>query len=85
MKSIVFFYTMKNEPEIIKGLVPEHIKYWHDLELTGYRGGPFSDRLGGLITFLSDDIESANKIIYDDPFVKGKALSDMKIKIWIVN
>jgi uncharacterized protein YciI len=85
MKSIVFFYTMENEPELVKGLVPEHIKYWTNLDLAGYKGGPFSDHTGGLITFLSDDLESANKIINKDPFVKAQVISAKHIKIWIVN
>lgn len=85
MNSIAFFYTMKNEPELIKELVPEHIKYWKNLDLAEYKGGPFLDRSGGLITFISDDLEFANKIINDDPFVKGQALSDKQVKIWIAN
>ena len=83
MKSIVFFYTMKNEPELIKGLVPEHIKYWKNLDLVDYKGGPFIDRSGGLITFSSDDLEQANKIVSGDPFVKWHLISDKHIKVWI--
>lgn len=83
MKSIAFFYTMKNEPDLIKRLVLDHIKYWKDLDLADYKGGPFIDRSGGLITFSSDDFEFANKIINDDPFVKGQAISEKQIKIWI--
>jgi|WetSurMetagenome_2_1015567.scaffolds.fasta_scaffold1171240_1 uncharacterized protein YciI len=83
MKYIVFFYTMKNDPDLIKELVPEHIKYWKGLDLSGYKGGPFFDRSGGLITFSCDDFEVANKIINDDPFVKGQAISDMQVKNWI--
>ena len=84
MKTIAFFYTMKNEPGLIKELVPGHIKYWKDLDLPDYKGGPFSDHSGGLITFSSDDFESANEIIHKDPFVEGKAISEKQIKIWIV-
>lgn len=85
MKSIVFFYTMKNEPDLIKGLVPEHIKYWKDLDLTDYKGGPFVDRSGGLIIFASDDFEIANQIINNDPFIKGQAISYKQIKVWNAN
>ncbi len=83
MKSIVYFYIMKNEPELIKGLVPEHIKYWNSLDLDEYKGGPFHDRSGGLITFSSDDLKQANEIISEDPFVKGHVISDKYIKVWI--
>lgn len=83
MKSIIFFYTMKNEPELIKGLVSEHIRYWENLNLVNYKGGPFIDRSGGLITFLFDDLEQAKKIINEDPFIKGNVISDIHIKVWI--
>lgn len=85
MKSIAFFYTMKKKPDLIKELVPDHIQYWKDRGLANYKGGPFFDRSGGLITFLCDDFEFANKIINDDPFVKGQVIIDKQIKIWITN
>jgi uncharacterized protein YciI len=83
MKSIAFFFTMKKEPDLIKALVPEHIKYWKELNLADYKGGPFFDRSGGLITFSSDDLEQANKIVSGDPFVKWHLISDKHIKVWI--
>jgi len=83
MKSIVFFYTMKNEPDLVGGLVQDHVNYWKGLKLSNYKGGPFIDRSGGLITFSTDDFELANRIINEDPFVKGQAISDKQIKVWI--
>jgi len=83
MKIIAFFYIMKKEPDLIMGLVQEHINYWKELHLSHYKGGPFLDHSGGLITFSSDDFEFANKVINEDPFVKGQAIADMQIKIWL--
>ena len=54
-----------------------------NLDLVDYKGGPFIDRSGGLITFSSDDLEQANKIVSGDPFVKWHVISDKHIKVWI--
>ncbi len=83
-KRFAFFYFMKKEPEKIKNAVPLHIEYWHNLKLTGYRGGPFADRTGGLITFEAKDIDEAVKIVDGDPFVAQGLLENKWIKEWIV-
>ena len=83
-KKYIYFYFMKNEQEKIGQIIPQHIKYWNELNISGYMGGPFADRSGGLITFTSDNINDATDIINKDPFVIENLLSDKWIKEWIV-
>ncbi len=47
----LFFHLMKDEPDRVRSVAPQHAAYWHDLELPGYIGGPFADRSGGSISF----------------------------------
>ncbi|MBI5099012.1 MAG: hypothetical protein HZB30_07200 [Nitrospirae bacterium] len=83
-KRFVFFYFMKKEPEKIKAAVPLHIEYWHKLKLSKYLGGPFSDRTGGMITFEADNLEKAEEIAHNDPFVSQGLLESKWIKEWVV-
>ena len=83
-KKFIYFYFMKKEPEKIGQIVPQHIKYWKDLNINDYMGGPFADRSGGLITFTSDNINEATNIINKDPFIIEELLSDRWMKEWIV-
>jgi hypothetical protein len=85
MDNVIFFYLMRNEPELLQGLVQDHIRYWENLDLPGYIGGPFSDHSGGLIIFSSKDFDSANKLIEDDPFNRNQAIVYKQIKIWCVS
>lgn len=80
----IFVYFMKKEPEKIQSVVPSHIEYWKNLNLNKYSGGPFADRSGGLITFETENIEEAKKIIADDPFVLEDVLENKWVKEWIV-
>ncbi len=83
-KQFVVFYFMKKELEKIQKVVPSHVEYWKKRNLTKYRGGPFSDRSGGLITFEAENIEEATKIIMNDPFVLENLIGNKWIKEWIV-
>lgn len=83
-KQFAFFYFMKKEPEKIKASVPLHVEYWHKLKLNKYIGGPFSDRTGGLITFESESVEDATRLVMDDPFVIQDLLESKWIKEWVV-
>jgi hypothetical protein len=56
---VVHLYTMRDEPDRVRAIAPEHAAYWNGLGLPGYLGGPFGDRSGGLITFEADSIEDA--------------------------
>ncbi|MDP3683343.1 MAG: hypothetical protein Q8S01_05355 [Ignavibacteria bacterium] len=60
---------MTNNPEKIRNIVPEHIRYWKDTPPINYSGGPFSDRSGGLILFEAENMETATKLAINDPFV----------------
>jgi hypothetical protein len=46
-----YFYLMRDEPDRVRATVPKHVSHWRSLGLTGYVGGPFADRTGGLIMF----------------------------------
>lgn len=75
---------MKNAPDKIREVVPAHIEYWRKCNLEGYMGGPFADRSGGLITFLSTNLEDAKRIIMNDPFVSENLIENNWIKEWVV-
>ena len=64
------FCHMRDAPSHVEAIASEHAAYWKRLGLRGFRGGPFADRSGGLITFeaLSDD--EAERLVAGDPFVK---------------
>jgi hypothetical protein len=47
----VYCYSMKDDPDAVGEVAPQHAAYWHQLGLAEYIGGPFADRSGGLITF----------------------------------
>ncbi len=82
---IVFFYLMRNEPEKIRETVPRHEEYWQTRKLRKYRGGPFGDLSGGLITFEADDFEQASKIVQGDPFVTEVLLESSWLKDWVIH
>ncbi len=77
-----FVYFMKRMPDRIREVVPLHIDYWKTRRLQGYRGGPFADRTGGLITFEAASLESATKLVDDDPFVVHDLLETKWVKEW---
>lgn len=83
-KKFVYFYLMKNKPEIIKSAVSAHVKYWKDSNLEEYVGGPFMDRSGGLIIFKVKDIAEAEQIIIKDPFIMESLIESKWIKEWVV-
>jgi hypothetical protein len=49
LKQYAFFYLMKHDPENIRDIIPEHIRYWKESRPVGYSGGPFNDKSSGLI------------------------------------
>jgi uncharacterized protein YciI len=78
----LFVYFMRNEPELIRRVVPEHVRYWHDLELPGYMGGAFADRSGGSITFTAANSTEAERLVSGDPFVIEGLLEETWLKEW---
>jgi uncharacterized protein YciI len=82
-KQYAFFYLMKNDPEKIRDIIPEHIRYWKDNKPINYSGGPFGDRSGGLILFGAKDMETAADLAMNDPFVVQKVIENKWLKEWI--
>ena len=85
-KQYVFFYMMKKDLKKdvneIKEYVKEHIKYWHDNKPENFSGGPFSDRSGGMILFSAENINTAEKLATNDPFVLKDLIKIKWIKEW---
>jgi uncharacterized protein YciI len=83
-KRYVYFYFNRTEPEKIRQVVPSHVQYWKTADLKEYRGGPFGDRTGGLISFDASSLEEATEIILQDPFILEDLIAEKWIKEWIV-
>ena len=64
-----YFYLMTADPDRVRVVAPRHTSYWMGLRLGHYRGGPFDDPTGGLITFDADDAEQAERAVREDPFL----------------
>jgi uncharacterized protein YciI len=79
----VFFYLMRNGAPAIREAVPAHVAYWKGARLEGYRGGPFGDRSGGLITFRAAGLQEATAIVEQDPFVRRDLLQERWTKEWL--
>ena len=45
---VLYFYLMRDAPDRVRTVAPDHAKYWGGLGLRAYLGGPFADRSGGL-------------------------------------
>ncbi len=84
MKRYVYFYFMKNEPEKIGRIVPEHIAYWRSCNPLDYKGGPFADRSGGMISFSATSPEEAERLVDADPFALEGLLDNKWLKEWLV-
>jgi uncharacterized protein YciI len=80
---ITYLYWMKDDPDRVRTVAPEHAAYWRNLGLPGYVGGPFADRSGGLITFDAVSLEQAAGIIAADPFVQEELLESSVVKQWM--
>jgi uncharacterized protein YciI len=80
---IAYFYWMKDDPDRIRMVAPEHAAYWRDLGLPGYLGGPFADRSGGLISFEAESVETAERVIAADPFVREELLESSVVRQWM--
>ena len=74
MNRYAFYYLMKADRDRVCNTVPHHIEYWKSLAPPDYKGGPFADRSGGLITFSASSETEAERIVSQDPFVNADAL-----------
>jgi uncharacterized protein YciI len=79
-----YFYLMTDAHELIREVAPDHAEYWQSLGLSGYLGGPFSDRSGGLITFDAIPDEEAERLVDQDPFVRKGLIGASWTKRWAV-
>ena len=75
---------MKDEPERVRAIAPLHSAYWEELHLPLYRGGPFADRSGGLITFDAEGNSQAQQFVDADPFVVERVIGQSWLKQWAV-
>lgn len=82
-RRFVYFYFNRNEPEKIRLIVPAHVRYWKTANVKDYMGGPFSDRTGGLISFIAPSLQEATEIILQDPFVTEDLIAQKWIKEWV--
>ena len=80
----IFFYLLKDKPNKIQDTFMDHINYWMNSGVEEFAGGPFADRTGGLITFVTSSLEEASKVIMQDPFIKIKVIDKKWIKEWVV-
>lgn len=85
MHTYVYYYFMDGTPEAIGKAVPGHIQYWESLRLREFQGGPFGDRSGGMIVFQASDMQSAKRIVADDPFVVQEVIGQSWLKQWLVH
>lgn len=83
-KLFAYIYFMTSDVEAARSTAPAHAEYWQTQQLHNYSGGPFSDRSGGLITFLARDHEHAEQLIDADPFRRERLLKSRWLKEWKV-
>jgi hypothetical protein len=79
-----YIYFMKDNPDRVAAVAPEHAGYWQGLALREYLGGPFADRSGGLISFETDSHDDAAQLVADDPFVREGLVECSWVKEWKV-
>jgi len=76
-----YAYFMKDEAARICEIAPHHAQYWSETGLAE-RGGPFSDRSGGLIIFEATDQGAAGQTVAGDPFQHTALLEQWWLKAW---
>ena len=81
---VLYFYLMKEATDRVGVVAPDHAEYWRGLGLREYRGGPFADRSGGLITFEASSVDEAERLVADDPFVREDLLERRWVKEWLI-
>ena len=77
-----YLYFMRDDPERIREAVGRHVEHWQHQRLSGYLGGPFEDRSGGLITFHAEAAEPARRLVDDDPFAREGLIEASWLKQW---
>ena len=82
---VAYVYFMRDEPDRVRVVAPQHAAYWRGLAATGYLGGPFADRSGGLISFETTSGEEAERLVAEDPFVRQGLVGSSWLKDWAVD
>lgn len=82
MARFVYVYFMADDVARVRSTAPRHSEYWQTLTLSGYTGGPFADRSGGLITFVVNELHRAEDALANDPFVREGLIERSWIKRW---
>ncbi|GMT48485.1 MAG: hypothetical protein IEMM0008_0024 [bacterium] len=83
-KRYIYFYLVSDDPAGIQNVIPHHINFWMGQQLEDYSGGPFTDRSGGMITFMAKDMDEAQSVIFQDPFIQSDLIVTKYIKEWLV-
>ena len=76
-----YIYLMRDEAARVREIAPHHAQYWRETG-SAQRGGPFSDRSGGLIIFDATDEDAAERMVADDPFQREALLEQWWLKAW---
>jgi uncharacterized protein YciI len=78
-----YFYFMTNDRARVEAVAPAHAQHWRSLQLREFAGGPFSDRAGGLVTFVAADRAEAQRAVDGDPFVQEGLLNEHWLMEWV--
>jgi uncharacterized protein len=76
-----YLYFMKDEAARVREVAPHHARYWSETG-SAERGGPFSDRSGGLIIIDAADEGAAGQMVANDPFQRAALLEQWWLKAW---
>ena len=85
MDRFLYFYLMDGSPDRVMAVAPRHAEYWRELRVPSYRGGPFGDRSGGLITFEAGSEAEATALVAGDPFLREGLLEAYWLKEWVID
>jgi hypothetical protein len=84
MRFSYFYVLAKEEPERVRVVATEHARYWRGLDLPNYLGGPLGDGSSGHITFEADDVDEAQRLLIDDPLMRGELIERAWLNEWHV-
>ncbi|HOO70876.1 MAG TPA: YciI family protein [Spirochaetota bacterium] len=86
MKQIfAFWYFMNFDPQKLRTAIPAHIAYWEKLAPESFSDGPFRDRSGGLVLFPADDLDTAESLCKNDPYVKEGLIEEYFVREWLIS
>jgi len=75
------------DPKKNKEVMPRHMEYLERLDEQGkiFGRGPFADGSGGMVVYIADSMEEAEKLAKKDPHVleRVRRLELKEWKIWI--